>query len=553
VPEPAKSEAAQAAAEKPPPEPKDELARPGYVPGYRRHPSVGLGPSVPASPPVYGGTAAPYGTQGPADVWNFNYSGFFAAGVRAVLRRRPLPEGSERNSLALRNSVQSGEPFTAGGTQGSWVQMTFEYGNRIATAHVGLTTWNPSRGASFTQLGSQNFIDSAYMTFRVPPIEKLKLGLAVGAFSQTYGNLGQYGGGFYANQTGQVSGMGETISAEYNLTDTLVLTADHGIMAGDKAPGGCEEPPVGPNGRALPCPVGVSVAPQNLGDSYDPARWVQHFHVGLIRNGEITVQGQLHYMQNYSQDDRGHLPVTEPPTSGSRASYDPDPRPETPNVNEALTRGDGRYDAYGATLGFRGGQWARGGIGVTYAKAENAYALHGLNVSFVGDGETFSRDWIGPRSVNPETGDVEGSLWTGAAEAEFSWGTLWRAPEPFWGEGFNVTTAFGFQYGVIDSFDPVRDGWKMYRAGIDTQVSILPWLGSYVRIDQVNPNLDQPEQIFYALTARLTFRTWWNSHEAVHLQYNKWIYGDEVPINFRAPPSEKLDTDALSLGFSMWW
>jgi hypothetical protein len=222
-------------------------------------------------------------------------------------------------------------------------------------------------------------------------------------------------------------------------------------------------------------------------------------------------------------------------------------------VNEALTRGDGRYDAYGATLGFRGGQWARGGIGVTYAKAENAYALHGLNVSFVGDGETFSRDWIGPRSVNPETGDVEGSLWTGAAEAEFSWGTLWRAPEPFWGEGFNVTTAFGFQYGVIDSFDPVRDGWKMYRAGIDTQVSILPWLGSYVRIDQVNPNLDQPEQIFYALTARLTFRTWWNSHEAVHLQYNKWIYGDEVPINFRAPPSEKLDTDALSLGFSMWW
>ena len=543
------------AQEKPavPAEPKDELARPGYIPGYRRYPSVGLAPHVPSAPPQFGGTTAPYGAPAPADTWNFNYSGFFAAGMRTVVRQRPLPPGSDRNSLALRNAVQTGEPFSAGGTQGSWVQMTFEYGNRVATAHVSLTTWNPSRGASFTQLGSQNFIDSAYMTFRLPPIDKLKLGLAIGAFSQTYGSLGQYGGGFYASQTGQISGTGGTISGEYNLTDELVLTGDYGLMAGDRAGGGCDKPPVTSDGRLEACPVGTSVAPANLGDSYDPSRWVQHFHVGVIRNGDITLTGQLHYMQNYSQDDGGLLPMTEPPTSGSRADYTPDPRPETPFVDESRVRGDGRYDAYGATLGFRGGQWARGGIGVTHAKAENAYALHGLNVSFVGDGETFSRDWIGPRSVDPETGDIVGSLWTGAAEAEFSWGTLWRAPEPFWGEGFNVTTAFGFQYGVIDSKDPVRNGWKMYRAGIDTQVSILPWLGSYVRIDQVNPNIDQPEQIFYALTARLVFRTWWNSHESVSLQYNKWIYGDEVPINFRAPPSEKLDTDAFSLGFGMWW
>jgi hypothetical protein len=391
------------------------------------------------------------------------------------------------------------------------------------------------------------------MTFRLPPIDKLKIGLAIGAFSQTYGNLGQYGGGFYTNQTGQISGTGGTISAEYNLTDELVLTGDYGLMAGDKAAGGCDKPPISPDGRVEACPVGTSVSPVNLGDSYDPSRWVQHFHVGVIRNGDITLTGQLHYMQNYSQDDGGLLPMAEPPIEGSRSDYNPDPRPETPFVDESRVRGDGRYDAYGATLGFRGGQWARGGIGVTYAKAENAYALHGLNVSFVGDGETFSRDWIGPRSVDPETGDIVGSLWTGAAEAEFSWGTLWRAPEPFWGEGFNVTTAFGFQYGVIDSKDPERNGWKMYRAGIDTQVSILPWLGSYVRIDQVNPKIDDPDQIFYALTARLVFRTWWNSHESVSLQYNKWIYGDEVPINFRAPPSEKLDTDAFSLGFGMWW
>ena len=191
-----------------------------------------------------------------------------------------------------------------------------------------------------------------------------------------------------------------------------MLTGDYGFMAGDRAAGGCDKPPISPDGRVEACPVGTSVAPVNLGDSYDPSRWVQHFHVGVIRNGDITLTGQLHYMQNYSQDDGGLLPMAEPPIEGTRADYDPDPRPETPFVDESRVRGDGRYDAYGATLGFRGGQWARGGIGVTHATAENAYALHGLNVSFVGDGETFSRDWIGPRSVDPETGDIVGSLWT---------------------------------------------------------------------------------------------------------------------------------------------
>jgi hypothetical protein len=543
--------AADAAKPQEPVEAKDDLARPGYIPGYRRYPWIGLPPYVPHSASAFGHATAPYGSQGPRDVWNFNFSGFFAAGVRAAIRQRPLPPGSERDSTALRNAVQTGEPFSAGGTQGSWVQMTFEYGNRIATAHVNLTTWNPSRGASFTQLGSQNFIDSAYLTFRIPPISKLRLGVSVGAFGQTYGNLGQYGGGFYNNATGQIRGVGETVSAEYDLTDTLVLTADHGIMSnGDKAPGGCETPPSRPG---EPCPTGVSFAPANMGDAYDPASWVHHMHLGIIRNGDITIQGQLHYLQNWSQDDRGLLPVKLPPADGNLADYDPDPRPETPYVDESRTRGDGRYDAYGASIGFRGGQWARGGVGVVYGHAENAYALHGLSVSYVGDGETFSRDWLGPRSLEANTNDLVGSITSFSGEAEFSWGTLWRLPEPYWGEGFNVTTGVGFQYGVIGSEDPERDGWNMYRAGIDSAVSILPWLGAGVRVDQVNPNLERPDQIFYALTARLVFRTWWNSHESVTLQYNKWIYGDEVPINFRAPPNEKLDTDALSFGFGMWW
>ena len=299
------------AAEKPelPKVPKDELARPGYLPGYRRYPWVGLPPHVPHSASAFGGTVAPYGSQGSADVWNFNYSGFFAAGVRAVIRERPLPPGSERDTVALRNAVQSGEPFSAGGTQGSWVQMTFEYGNRIATAHVNLTTWNPSRGASFTQLGSQNFIDQAYLTLRIPPIAKLRIGMAIGAFAQSYGNLGQYGGGFYPNATGSIRGMGETVSIEYDLTDTIVLTADHGIMGSDKAPGGCEQPPSSA-GQILPCPTGTSVATSGLGDSYDPARLGSTLSPRGDPERRHHPSGSAPLLQNCSQDDRGLLPVS---------------------------------------------------------------------------------------------------------------------------------------------------------------------------------------------------------------------------------------------------
>ena len=94
-------------------------------------------------------------------------------------------------------------------------------------------------------------------------------------------------------------------------------------------------------------------------------------------------------------------------------------------------------------------------------------------------------------------------------------------------------------------------GWTQCR--LDTNAGRRPPRQTHGQGARLNPTLDDPDQIFYALTARLVFRTWWNSHESVSLQYNKWIYGDEVPINFRAPPSEKLDTDALSLGFGMWW
>jgi hypothetical protein len=509
----------------------DAIDYPGYVPGYRRHTSLGMPTYVPHTPSPFSGVATPYASRTPPDVWTFTYSGFFAAGVKASFRDRARAPVDGQSESSLRNSQDTGGGFGAGGTQGSWVQMNFAYGNRFATAHVQIDTWNPSRATNFTQLGSQNFIDSAYMTFRAPPFGKARLGWTLGAFGNTYGALGNYGGGMYQPVVGRVSGIGVNTALEYDLTSTLVLTAEHGIHNMDKAP---------------------NDAPESYGWAYGPTPWVNHAHVGLIRNGDLTLQGTLHFMDNWSLDERGLLPpkIARPNT---RLSEDRDPRPETDLIDESYSRHDGRLTTYGADIKFRGWNWMQGGIGASYTKAQNAYALRGLNVFFAGDGQTLARDWLGPHSLG------NGTLTGLSAEVSASWGTLWRKPAPFFGEGLNVTTSIGGQYATFGVDEPTarpverRDGWSMYRFGIENWASLLSWFGAGVRVDQVNPHLDRPDQTYYALTTRLVFRTNWNTHEQVTLQYNKWIYGEDPPINYRRLPAELLDTDIISFGFGMWW
>lgn len=509
----------------------DAVDYPGYVPGYRRHTSLGVPTYVPHTPSPFSGVAAPYASRTPPDVWTFTYSGFFAAGVKASLRDRARAPVAGQSEVALRNSQDTGGGFGAGAALGSWVQLNFAYGNRYATAHVQIDTWNPSRATNFTQLGSQNFIDSAYMTLRAPPLGKARLGWTLGAFGNTYGALGNYGGGMFQAVVGRVSGVGVNTALEYDLTDTLVLTAEHGIHTMDKAPNG---------------------APESYGWAYGPTPWVNHAHLGLIRNGDLTLQGTLHFLDNWSEDERGLLPP-KIPRPNSAPSEDRDPRPETDRLDESYLRHDGRLTSYGADLKFRGWNWMQGGVGVSHAKATDAYALRGLSVFFAGDGQTLSRDWLGPHSLG------NGALTGLSAEVSASWGTLWRKPAPFFGEGFNVTTSIGGQYAVFSVEEPTarpqerRDGWSMYRVGLENWASILPWFGAGLRIDQVNPHLDREDQTYYALTTRLVFRTNWNTHEQVTLQYNKWFYGEDAPVNFRKPPAELLDTDIISLGFGMWW
>ena len=114
--------------------------------------------------------------------------------------------------------------------QGSWVDLTFEYGNNHVTSHVKISTWKPSDGSDWTPLGSQNFFQEAYLTFKIP-VDRVNLKWNVGAFQNTYGGLGQYDVGHYnAPIIGSPYGTGETLTGQYDLSARYTLFLEDGFM-----------------------------------------------------------------------------------------------------------------------------------------------------------------------------------------------------------------------------------------------------------------------------------------------------------------------------------
>ena len=76
---------------------------------------------------------------------------------------------------------------------GNWVGLRFSYGNARVTANLSVDTWNPTRPTSFYSLGSQYFINNAYLDFNPKKIGPLALTFRVGRFNLSYGNLSKFG------------------------------------------------------------------------------------------------------------------------------------------------------------------------------------------------------------------------------------------------------------------------------------------------------------------------------------------------------------------------
>ena len=493
-------------------------AAPGYLPGHRRAMGLGLSPYAPLTPGLPGGFTVPFSAPAPSDEWNFNFWGYMSAALRVSRGSRENPTADQYATTfhSYPKIVDAYGMFSGTNTpQGSWVDLTFEYGNRIVTSHVKISTWRPTVGADWTPLGSQNFFQEAYLSYKVP-LGKLNLKATAGAFSNTYGGLGQYDVGRYnAAIIGSPFGLGETLTAQYDLDGTYTLFLEDGIM------GRLGKPPPG-------APPIVSI--DGAFNSSIPSSWVHHVHAGIARQTSVPLVLGLHYLTNWAQDER-----------------DQQDDPRTPFLDEAR-RPDARLDVYGADFRMLDNHLGNFAVAASYADAHYATLLTGFNFFGSYGGEQMTKRFFGPRA-----GGTAKMLVTGI-EYNLAWAKLLRHPTEFGGDGPELVTSIFANYASIDSQDPDFDGRKLLKFGAEMTYRFFSWLALSGRVDRVAPNSKDADETFSVVSPKLIFKSDWLSHEQVTLAYTHWFYGAhthaEFPNNFTRG---QLDNEMYALTFGMWW
>src|SRR4029079_2523336 len=213
---------------------QDTVADPGYLPGYRRVPSLGLSPYTPQGGAFPGGLTPGFAAPMPPNEWTFQFTGFMNVSAQFGVSHRPNPAPGQSDVVfhVSPNTPEEYQSFVStAAVPGNWVQMNFRYGKRDVTANLTLSTWNPSEPTTYYQIGSQNFIQDAFLTYNVAPLGRLKLQANLGYFFTNYGNLGEYTAGIYqAPYVGAVRGIGENVLADYPLTPELTLVLEEGFM-----------------------------------------------------------------------------------------------------------------------------------------------------------------------------------------------------------------------------------------------------------------------------------------------------------------------------------
>jgi hypothetical protein len=498
----------------------DELPNAGYVPGYRADQALGMSPFVPRVEALPGGTTPSFAAPKPSDEWTFRWSGFFSASLQFSENQRVMTTAGENKTVfhVPPQTVDEYGSFVGTSTMpGQWAQTSFAYGNRYVTANVSLTTWNPDDASTFYQIGSQQFINNAYLSFNIPAVAGVRLRAMTGYFYAAYGAVGQYGFGMYTNPlVGGVRGVGEDVIGEYDLTDTLTLAVEDGIM-GTR------------NGMA---PITVIATGQNGAGAVPwPAAWVHHAHVGFEKRGEITARARLHFLDNWAQDDRVQLP------------YD---NPATRQLNETIVA-DGRIRTYGLDASLASPIWGYLGAAVSYVDAKNAYPIKGT-VTFGGDGESLTNRWFGVTSQGT------GQLLVAGVNYTTSIGRIVSYPVPFTSEGPDLTLNAGFEIAKSWSNFASFDGRVRHKYGADLLYTFLPFMGVGLRVDRVVPNSNDSEETFHVIATRLVFKTNWTSRETISLLYGKWFYGAHThPEASSVTPGDRLDDQLFALNAQIWW
>jgi hypothetical protein len=535
--EPRPPEAVPPAVPAPPVLTKDVLRDPGYLPGYKPYPTLSLGPHVPRTAALPGGVTPGYGAPMPPGEWTFQWSGYLSASAQFSTNTRESPQPGQSTTVfhVPPNTVDEYQSFVGTSTvPGQWVAMNFKYGNRDVSTTVTLTTWNPSEPTTYYQIGTQAFVNNAYLAYNLPTWGRLTAHATLGYFYNNYGNLGQYGPGIYQSPiVGGPRGVGWDLLGEYQVSPDLLLLVEEGFV-GNR------------NGKS---PAGTTFAGPNTNEDPDyPASFVHHLHAGLIRRGDLVFKLNVHWLYNFAQDDR---PQTNcfvvQGSNGAVVCKRNDDNLTTRDFDEHYVP-DAHTSVYGIDATVSHSVWGQLSIGAAHIAAANASLLRGLLTYGGEQGLSLAQRWLGDTTGGTGQVDVAGINYSG------SLGRMLSAPAPFDSNGPDLILNAGAIVATSRSEDAYFNGRLRYKFGIDALYAFLPFMAAGARFDYVAPNSHDPLETFQVLAGRLVFKTDWASRETVSLIYARWFYGPHTHPEYssRILPFQ-FDDQLIALNVNMWW
>lgn len=546
--DPPKDQLEQEAAAKP--KPKDEKKAAGYIPGYRRVPSVGLSPHAPQNVPGLPGAITPsFGAPlSVGDELQFEFHGYLATSFRmGVGSRDTALEGQKTTTL-------HGDPIVPGGAYGwldhtnivpgPWSQLTFMYGNSTVRGTAIIGAWSLGRAqdaTGYAQTEAQIWFNDAFLTY-TPNVAPFGLAITAGVFNDQYGQMAQYSNGQYGVPLmGNIRGMGMKSALQIPLEGAVDITVEGGFKGGLSR-----------------VPVGIAIdATTNFPRPEEGSTYAAHGHISATWS---NITPALHYVHSWSQDD-----VFAPEDNALTV------------VDESIARPDGSLDIIGADVRANLARYGHFYAGVSHVTGEDTISISNLvQVLNSGGGRDYMERFWGFSSGG------NGELTLVGAEYTLSLGTLLRYPQEFWGVGPDLTlTLFGMYAhadGGCDQFSALVDDTPddssdnpqcipggangefdthALKYGIEGIYSFSKHVLATLRLDQVHPDLGEGSQSFTAITPRVIFRSDWITRETVGVQYSGFLFGDNVPINGDTrlvnTNSQNPDQHMFALFATMYW
>ena len=476
-------------------------------------PSVGLAPTAQdlGSEADILGVSSSQDLGAILDQWAMTLKGSIRVPIRIGFgRRNDGRDGVEPHALPRVVGLGSGDWNYLGLAPNASASLALIIGNPLVTANIIYST------SHLTDPGypvvNDMGIDQAYLALKFPDAFGNAGGFTVmaGIFSERFGMSGPFGksSGYYSTYLfGRTHSAGESLTANFDLSEKIEIVLEHGIGAKTEAVPFIVEDAQDANGDWVigggeRWTVYESDDFQGQGPQPYGSNFINHAHAAVIYNDKIKVSA--HYLHSWSPNDN---------------ALDPDAPEATLKVTGADIHIDGEIgNAY---------------VGYSHVDADELYPLSdGVQLLHSGTGRAFKLNYFGEKErLTGDTGRNDSGT-VDTVLTQFHLRASDFLNDPFGGRdlNFGLYSMWNHVRSVKTSDHPLDRDIKddKLKFGLDVDFQTLKFMSIGSRFDRVIPRLADTDDAYTAISPRLSFYTQRKTKEQVILQYTHYFLGPET-------------------------